>query len=234
MTNKKYDLILFDFDDTLFDYEKTEERALKDAMLYHGLKYEDIYYSYFKKINRELWAYHNMNNSKSTKLLKMKRFEQFLQQVAINFPADILSSTYTEFSQKGDLIEGVEETINRLSEDIQLVIISNGPSTPRVEKLHNSPIAGKLKFYSSETFEGKFEKPNAEFYRAVLSRYNVPRNKVLVVGDKLSTDILGANNACLDSVWFPYRTEGNEDKSIAKPTYTIQRFPQLVDIVYLK
>ena len=63
--NKRYDLILFDFDDTLFDYEKTEERALRDSMLYHGLIYEDNYYAIFKKINRELWAYHNINNSQN-------------------------------------------------------------------------------------------------------------------------------------------------------------------------
>ena len=203
-------------------------------MLYHRLTYEGIYYTAFKKINRELWAFHNMNNSKSTKLLKKQRFEQFLQQVSINFSADVLSSTYTEFSQRGDLIEGVEETINRFSEDIQLVIVSNGPSTPRVEKLHNSPIAGKLKFFSSETFDGKFEKPNPQFYRMVLSKYNISNKRILAVGDKLSTDILGANNAGLDSVWFPYRTTGKEDTSIAKPTYTIKRFSQLIEIVYVK
>jgi 2-haloacid dehalogenase len=195
--------------------------------------YEDNFYAIFKKINRELWAYHNMNNSQSTKLLKMKRFEQFLQQVTLKFPVDILSSTYTEFSQRGDLIEGVEETINRFAKDIQLVIISNGPSTPRVEKLHNSRIAGKLKFFSSESFDGKFEKPNPQFYRMVLSKYNISNKRILAVGDKLATDILGANNAGLDSVWFPFRTKGHEDKSIAKPTYTIERFSELVEIVYV-
>lgn len=227
-----YDLILFDFDDTLFDYEKTERRALRVAFLYYGLMYEERFYESFKKINRDLWQHHNKNNSESTRILKLKRFEQLLQQVEINFSVESLSNKYTELSQLGDLIEGVEETINRLSSDMQLVIVSNGPCTPRIEKLENSPIAGKFRFYSSETFEGKFEKPDPRFFREILKDYkNIPDDRILVVGDKLSTDILGANKAGLKSVWFKYR-DHNENDIEAIPDYEIERFKDLLDIVY--
>jgi len=228
----KYDLIFFDFDDTLFDYEKTEERALREAFSYFGLNYKPDFYNIFKRINRNLWQHHNKNNASGNQILKLKRFQQLLLELKIDFHAEQLSVKYTELSQIGDLIEGVEETIKRLSEDIQLVIISNGPCTPRIEKLANSPIAGKFKFYTSETFDGRFEKPNPDFFREILKNYrNVLKERILVVGDKLSTDILGANKAGLKSVWFPYR-EHEENCPEAKPDYTINKFNELLTIVY--
>ena len=155
-----------------------------------------------------------------------------LKQLRIDFSAEQLSIKYTELSQTGDLIEGVEETIKRLSEDIQLVIISNGPCTPRIEKLANSSLAGKFKFYTSETFDGRFEKPNPDFFHEIFKNYrNVPNDRILVVGDKLSTDILGANRAGLKCVWFPYR-EHKENCPEAKPDFKINKFKELLTIVY--
>lgn len=228
---RKYDLIIFDFDDTLFDYEKTEKRALQEAFQYYSLDFKDEYYDIFKEINRELWKYHNTNNALSTAAMKIERFEKFLEKIHINFSADTLSITYTNYSQTGDIINGVEEVIRTLSKDCILVIASNGPCTPRVEKLRNSPIDGKLKFYSSESFEEHYSKPDSRFFDLILKNYKVSRDRILVVGDKLSTDILCANRSNLDSVLFLYRNH-NEKNDEAKPKFKINDFKELLKIVY--
>lgn len=229
--NNIYDLIIFDFDDTLFDYEKTEERALRETFNYYELDYKSEYYEIFKEINRELWKFHNLNNAQSTKAMKKQRFELFFKKIDLCFSATEFSNTYTEKSQKGDLIDGVEEVINKLYDGVQLVIASNGPCTPRIEKLQNSSIAGKLRFYSSESFVESYKKPDPHFYYAILRDFRIDASKVLVVGDKLSTDILCANRAKLKSVLFKYRDHG-ESIEIAKPDYIINSFKQLLQIVY--
>ena len=229
--NNTYDLIIFDFDDTLFDYEKTEERALMETFKYYDLDYKTEYYEIFKGINRELWKFHNLNNAQSTKAMKKQRFELVFKKINLKFSATEFSNTYTEKSQKGDLIEGVEEVINKLYDVVQLVIASNGPCTPRIEKLQNSPIAGKLRFYSSESFSECYKKPDPHFYYAILRDFRIEPSKILVVGDKLSTDILCANRAELKSVLFKYRDHG-ESTDIAHPDYVINNFKQLLSIVF--
>lgn len=228
----KYDIIIFDFDDTLFDYEKTEERALRETCEYYDIEYKSSYYDKFKKINRELWQFHNQNNARSTQAMKIQRFEEFFKVINLQFSAIDFSETYTEKSQHGDIIDGVEDTINVLNRDVQLVIASNGPCTPRIEKLQNSPIAGKLKFYSSESFVERYAKPDPRLFYAILRNFKISSNKrVLAVGDKLATDILCANRASIDSVLFRYRNH-NENEDIASPTYIIDHFSELLSIVY--
>lgn len=227
----KFDLVLFDFDNTLFDYEKTEIRALCETFSLHGLPYKERYYDTFKQINRELWKTYTKKDIKNIKFMKKQRFKQLLEQIKISCSAEALSDTYTKLSQKGDIIEGVEETINKLYENIQLIIISNGPITPRSEKLENSPIAGKLLFFSSETFDGKFEKPDPKFFQEIISKFDVPNERILMVGDKLESDILGANRTGIKSVWFNYK-EQEENYPEAIPDFIINKFSDLIRIIY--
>lgn len=227
----RYEIIIFDFDDTLFDYERTEKKALCESFKIHDLLYKEEYYEIFKTINRTMWEIQG-NDHLTTSHFKIKRFERFFEKISVKISPEIFSNTYTECSENGDLIDGVEEVINKLFKDIILIAASNGPCTPRIEKLSNSAIAGKLIFYSSESFVEGYSKPNPQFFYSILEDFKVSSpDKVLVVGDKLATDILCANRAGFRSVLFKFR-EHNEDKSIANPDFTINDFRELLEIVY--
>lgn len=45
-------------------------------------------------------------------------------------------------------------------------------------------------------------KPAAEFFDICLEKIGEPRASCIMIGDSLSSDMLGAKNASLDSVWF--------------------------------
>lgn len=85
MKSLKYQLIIFDMDDTLFDYDKTEEFALREAFRSLSMQYYNDYLSVFRKINRNIWSeYENKTNNFVDLKLKEWRFflmKQHLSQV---------------------------------------------------------------------------------------------------------------------------------------------------------
>ena len=73
-------------------------------------------------------------------------------------------------------------------------------------------------------------KPNKEFFYAVFKRIgSIEINKVLLVGDSLTSDIQGANNIGIDCCWFNPKGAILDRK--VKITYTITDLRQLIDIV---
>ena len=52
-----------------------------------------------------------------------------------------------------------------------------------------------------------------------------------MIGDNLMADVLGGNNANIDTAWFNPHSQFN--KTIAKPTYTIQNYADLLTILQI-
>jgi putative hydrolase of the HAD superfamily len=50
-----------------------------------------------------------------------------------------------------------------------------------------------------------------------------------MIGDRLETDILGAQNAGIDSCWFNPNRE--ENKNDIKPNYEIQKLSEILNII---
>ena len=52
----KYTTLLFDADDTLLDFQRTEEYALSDTFEKYGIPFTDQVRTTYKTINHKLWA----------------------------------------------------------------------------------------------------------------------------------------------------------------------------------
>lgn len=234
MSIKKFDLIIFDFDDTLFDYSATERSSLIETFKYFGLLYHNNYYDIYHELNRKIWAKLTPNSKEGMEEMRELRYEEFLKAIKIDFPSREFMKKHTSYSFNGKLIKNVDKTIKRLHEDAILVIGSNGSFTPRWEKLQNSSIKHCFSgFFVSEQFGGNIKKPNSLFFDTILKSFsNIPRERVLVVGDCLGTDILGANNAKLQSCYFTYINELTANDCNAKPDYVINDILNLLQIVY--
>lgn len=65
-------------------------------------------------------------------------------------------------------------------------------------------------------------KPSKEIFNLVLQEHNVDPQKVLVIGDRIETDILGAKNAGLDSALVLTGVTKVLDKKDIQPTYILK------------
>ena len=75
-----------------------------------------------------------------------------------------------------------------------------------------------------------YHKPEKAFYDSIQARVaDFQVERALMIGDSLMADILGGNNANIDTAWF--NPESLANTSIARPTYTIQSYSDLLRIL---
>jgi len=207
---RKYDLVIFDFDDTLFDYAKTEAVALKLTLNDLHIEFKNFYQDLFKNINRQAWDESQKNDNYDKTMLRIKRFETFFQKIGYDADQETIkkaSQLYLDHSKEGAIIDGVEETIKALSDDgFILVVASSGLSDTRKSKLENS---GLMDYFSDLFFREAFKpedlKPNPEFYNFICNKYpRIDRSRIIAVGNSYSNDIVPAKEAGIETAFFNY------------------------------
>ena len=235
--DKNYQIIVFDFDYTLFDYEATERIAVKAAFDVLGLPYEERYHAMFKRINRKIWADSEIDRRIDKNQLRIERFRQLFEQLNFENPqilAEKASRAYITHSEYGVLIDGVEKTILELQNRYTLAIASSGLSSPRLAKLQNSPIRNSFSHVMfREVFDENQVKPHPGFFDRIAANYNVPRSEILYVGDSFWEDIEGAKNAGFSTVFFNYFHIPDREIDFSKADYIIDEFSELLTTVKL-
>ena len=135
---KKYKTLLFDIDDTLFDFSIDQEIAFKKAM--HNIGYEctDEMYNRYNDINLSMWKL--LDEGKlSLQELFIKRFEVFFKEYNIKEnPKKFNKELDYAFQETGTPIEGVEELLESLKDNYELAITSNGPKAQQYHRLRNA------------------------------------------------------------------------------------------------
>ena len=72
----KYEVILFDADETLYDFKKSEREAFKNTMIKFNIKYDEAYHlKIYQEINTLLWKEFEQGLITQEKL-KVERFKR--------------------------------------------------------------------------------------------------------------------------------------------------------------
>lgn len=226
---KRYRLVIFDLDDTLFDYAETERSAVALACRSCAVAFASDLYLKYKIANenvrgeyRELTA----DNIRQFRLARAAKFLALINRSDIS-PEDFVQK-YLEHSTSGILISGVRETLEALP-GICKVVATNGTTYPRLNKLKNSEIAKYFDgFFSAETLG--VAKSSSEYFLKIIQHYEIPKEDVLIVGDDYRLDVQCAVNAGIDCCWFNYRKE-QMDRALPGTVTVIDKFGELVGLV---
>jgi putative hydrolase of the HAD superfamily len=228
-----YKHLLFDLDHTLWDFEKNSEETLEE--LFHEFKLSELgeitsstFIEKYKATNKEIWKLYN--ESKITKeVLRDIRFEMVLQEFGVcktKVPLGIGEAYLTRCPVKPHLVPYTLEVLAYLQSKYTLHILTNGFEATQALKLSTT----KLKDFFKEVVTSEnsgFKKPHKEIFDFTLSRIQAPCHECLMIGDNLETDIAGARNAGIDTVFF------NVDKLEHKEpvTYEIKCLSELMEIL---
>ncbi len=223
---KKYSTILFDADETLLDFPAAETASLKKVCEKFGISYSEEIRATFSSINSALWK--QLEKGQITRdLIRIRRFEQFAEHFSLSADPKEMSVSYVEFlSTFAFLLPGAESLCEKFSAQYDLYIVTNGIGTVQQSRLAKS---GLLPFFSKVFVSEDIgsQKPQKKFFDFVFE--NIPerdKSKIIIVGDSMSSDILGGINAGIDTCFFnPW---GREE--IYKPTYTVKSFEELENI----
>ena len=228
----KYKFLLFDLDHTLLDFDAAEDIALTQLLEEEGVEDIQTYKDYYVPMNKALWK--DLEQKKITKAELIKtRFAKLFAHFVIEKDGAYLAERYQFFlSKQGQTFPGVEDLLKKLiSKGYELYAATNGITYIQTGRLEQSGIAPYFKeIFISEQLHT--QKPDAEFYEKNGARIpNFDKNQTLMIGDSLSADIQGGNNAGIDTIW--YNPHHLENKTQAQPTYEVDSYQALLDCLGL-
>lgn len=225
-----YEVILFDADETLFDFEKSEREAFKNAMLEFGIQYDENYHlKIYQVINTAIWKEFEEGLITQEKL-KVERFERLSTKLNLEFDASQFAKSYMKhLADASFLFEDSIELIETLHKDYTLSIVTNGLTSVQEKRIRKSVIAPYFKdIVISE--EIGVSKPNKEIFAHALKGINqVDKSNVIMIGDSLTSDIQGGINFEIDTCWYNPNKLVNETG--IKPTYEINDLKDLPDLL---
>lgn len=226
----KYKVILFDADETLFDFKKAEKEAFKNTMIEFGVSYDESYhFNIYKEINTAIWKELEEGLITQEKL-KTERFRRFIEKIEMDFNENDFATTYMKYLGEGSfLFEGAKELIEDLSDKYILSIVTNGLTTVQERRVKKSVIAKYFKdIVISE--EVGISKPNPDiFEHAINNLGKFSKDEVLMIGDSLNSDIRGGINYNIDTCW--YNPNNAENKTNLKPTYEMVDYKELRNLL---
>jgi len=230
--SKKYRLILFDLDGTVFDYNKAEEYALKKSLEHFDIDCNfDSCLEKYRKINRRVWNEFEKGKT-GLEELRVKRFDILFDILNIKQNIEEFSKKYLYFISKTSFVtEGAEDIISYLRPEYKLALATNGIYSVQYERLKRSSLSSYFDvFVVSE--EIGFAKPDPDFFTYVFKKArHSDKSTALIVGDSLSSDIKGGLDFGIDTCWFNPGKVRNEVG--ISPTYEIEKLFQIKDIVKL-
>ena len=224
-----YDVILFDADNTLFDFDRSEHEALRQALAAFSIPCSPDTEGRYVAINSALWAMLDRGEA-SREWLVVERFARLTRELGLEADPAALNRAYLDkLGEQSFLLPGAEKVCRALSRHCTLAILTNGVARAQRGRFNRSPLAGLIPhlFISEEVGASK---PSPDFFRPVLAALGLahPR-RALMVGDNLITDIGGAAAMGLDTVWFNPRRLPLTGGTV--PTWQIGRLEDLLPLV---
>ena len=229
MSNIK--VILWDIDGTLLNFEEAEKHAIQACFHRFNLgECTDEMLSRYSVINRKYWEMLERNELTKPQVLR-GRFEEFFNTEGIEF--DKIDEFNLEYQYRlGDKVffcDNGLETVQSLKGKIKQYAVTNGTFVAQNRKLSQS---GLDKIFDGIFISDKvgFEKPAIEFFQAVQNEIgNFNHNEVMIIGDSLTSDMRGGNNADILCCW--YNPNNLENKNNVKIDFEIKDISEILNIL---
>lgn len=216
--------ILFDLDDTIFDFKRAEKIALSKTLSELGVSPNDRILSRYSEINISQWKLLEKRIITRDEV-KVRRYKLLFEEFGIDLSAERTTALYEKNLAIGHyFIDGAEELLQRLYKDYRLYLVSNGATAVQKSRIASSGIEKYFQniFISQEI---GYDKPAKEFFDKCFEQIeDFSKKETIIVGDSLSSDIQGGINAGIKTVWFnPRHLEFDK----IKPDYEISSLDEL-------
>lgn len=229
---QRYDVILFDADRTLFDFDQSQRLALGEVYRANGIAETEENLRTYVHLNDQLWARFDKGEI-SLEELEYVRFRSFTEALGLtNLDANQLNGQYIEaLGRNSILMPGAEALCKALAPYCQQYIVTNGIKEAQEGRLERSPIRQYIrKMYISGVMGVR--KPERAYFELVYKDLHMTWerwHRTVIVGDGLSSDIQGGVNGHLDTIWYNPKHKPN-DTGIC-PTWEADSFDTVKAVI---
>jgi 2-haloacid dehalogenase len=223
--------ILWDVDGTLLDFHPAEKQAIKDCFRQFDIRpCTDEMIGRYSKINEKHWLMMELGQITKQQVM-LGRFQEFFESEEITgVDVEAFNAMYQE--KLGDTVVFIDDgydLVKGLRDAVKQYAVTNGSRVAQERKLERS---GLIDLFDDVFISDKIgcEKPEKGFFDYVMAK--IPpfaSEEILIVGDSLTSDMRGGNNAGIRCCWYNPKSAVN-DKGV-KIDYEISRLDQVREII---
>ena len=221
--------VFLDLDDTLFDFHKAEAIALTGMLEEIGVTPTEERLARYSEINKLQWQRLERGEVTREEVL-IERFRLFFLEFGIDRDAEEARRIYEHRLGIGHyFIDGAEELLKSLYGKYDLYLASNGTASVQRGRIESSGIEKYFKeIFVSQTVG--HNKPSKEFFDYCFSRIDgFKRDNAIIVGDSLTSDILGGINAGIKTCLYNPKKKAIDGSVI--PNYEISALCELPNLL---
>jgi 2-haloacid dehalogenase len=222
--------IVFDLDDTLFDFHADERVALEKTFRELSIPATEPVFARYSELNQMQWK--ALERGEITRdEVKLRRFALLFAELDMDAgQAPVAARIYQErLAEDFHYIAGARELLEELDGHYRMFLISNGNLSVQEGRLAKAGIG----HFFSDVFISEVlgvEKPNKEFFDYAFAKIrDFDKAQTLLVGDSLTADIQGGINAGVRTVWF--HSPGVENTTDIRPDYELTNLADLPELL---
>ena len=217
--------VLFDLDDTLFDFHKAEKIALTKTLVHFGIDPTEETLALYSAINAAHWKRLELGEI-SREEVKVGRYRELFKTIGVECDPVKATAYYESMLAIGHyFMPGAPELLEELYGKYRLYIVSNGTAKVQEGRIGSSGIAKYMDGIFISQLLGA-NKPDKQFFDICFAEIpDFSLSETIIIGDSLSSDIKGGINAGITTVWF--NPKGIENDNDIKPDYTIKELSEV-------
>lgn len=198
----QYSNLIFDLDNTLFDFDAGEYQALTELFARHHWPLPADRRQRYLQYNTYLWRQIETGDLTKDELFA-QRFKNFIwAEFQVKVGPEIDQEYLNILSHQAQLLPGAEETLKLAKElGFELNVITNGAKLTQEQRLALSGIKPYFKTIIISSEVG-LEKPDPQIFATLFDQRDLQKQSSLMIGDGVASDILGAQNFGIDSLWY--------------------------------
>ena len=196
-----FEYLLIDMDDTVLDFKKAEYVAIRKTLQDAGIEPTEEVCARYSQINDSYWK--RLERKEVTRRqLQVGRFADLLNEYDVVADAESCADAYMVNLAIGHyFMPGAEEALQSLSKKYKLYLASNGNTDTQRSRIAS---AGIEKYFQGIFISGEVgvNKPDKGFFdHCFANMEGFAPEKTMIVGDSLTSDILGGKNAGIATCW---------------------------------
>ena len=225
-----YRFVFLDLDDTILDFHAAEQVAYARALAEHGIERTQTLLDRYHTINIAWWEKMDRGEVDRDTLL-VERHRELFAELGITADPAAFEASYRKWLGVGHwFLPDAEGTLEYLrGRGYRLYLASNGVIDTQYARLESAGIGPCFEalFISEEI---GFHKPQREYFEACFARIpGFDPAQAVLIGDSLSSDVRGAKNAGIASIWL--NRNGRTAPPELQPDYEIHSLRELQNIL---
>ncbi len=223
---RKYTALLFDADETLLDFKRSERSAFALTAAHWDVEDTEEVYQAYSSSNLEAWKLFELGKITKDRLT-VYRFERFFEKRGLTFSAEEWNRFYkTQLGNTGFLLPGAIDILEYAVKHFSLYMVTNGLHDVQQNRIRLAGIGHYFKkIYTSEKLGS--QKPQKEFFDKVFADSGLDCSSVLLIGDSLSSDITGGIRYGIDTCFLNW----NDTETELHPTYVVHNLQELLGLL---